>query len=626
MEVAITRFSRYEENLGRLTLLAAEHSEGLDATDELTVTCYEDLIKGEYLVWRDLQGMWHEHIVDTLSRSHDDSGRPITTATCINSVNETWDDYITDKRPRGTVTVALTSILADTRWEVGPCTQLGEHSHTYYHKSVREGIAETVETWGGELLTVIDCDGSRVTRRRLAIVSARGNQSSHKRFTWTKDIISIARDFDGENPKTRIYAYGKGEEIEETGGYGRRIGIEDVNGGIPYVEDAAATAIWGHIGPQGTVIPASGIYISEQCEDPQQLLDEALEYLDRAKEPRVTYTADVIDLYAFGREWEGVGLGDLVTKEFSEDGITLQGRVSKIERDLLTDDTTVTFGTLVDAIATPWHDLQAKVASLSGRSANWDQISVPSSAWLTTFMTQLNAQYDAAGTYHFSSFEQGEIWSNVPLDQDGKPTRSGGWAMNINGLGFRLANSTNADGSWYWRAFGNGNGFTADEFVAGVIRGGSNYWNLNTGDLFFDSGSISTSSGSSYWDLDSGDFVLSDQRQNDPDYFKFADMQISDESGWLNGITSTQTVRGVFLGDIQDPPIYENDNFLALAPNLSDGNSGHEAVLLSRDDLKIMRFGDYSYTSRAGIALGGDGITLNVIGKNWNRFLARRII
>ena len=511
MAIGITRFSRFGANLGRLTLLSARHAEGLDATDELAVTCYEDLNKGEYLVWRDGQGYWHEHIVDVPHRTHDDSGRPTTTATCINSINETWDDYITDKRPRGTVFAALTSIMEGTRWEVGACTQEGENSHTYYHKSVREGITETQSTWGGELVTEIECDGSQVTRRKVSIVAARGNQTSARRFTWTKDLISISRRVDSDNPKTRIYAYGKGEEIEDTGGYGRRIGIEDVNDGLPYVEDADATAIWGHIGPSGTVLPAEGTYVNEQCEDPEQLLQEALDYLETAKEPKVTYQADVIDLAAFGRDWEGVSLGDLVTivdRGFSDDGIRLHGRVSKIERDLLTNDTTVTFGTLVDALASPWQALQAKVASLSGRSLNWDQTSDPSSAWLDLLIAALNAQYDAAGTYRYYSFEQGDIWSNVPLDEDGHATVDGGWAMNINGMGFRLANTLNPDGSWAWRAFGNGNGFTADLINAGVIRGGNNYWNLNTGDMLFTQGGIRSGDGSNYWNLTTGELRI----------------------------------------------------------------------------------------------------------------------
>ena len=488
-----TRFSRFGVNLGRLHVTAATHSEGLDGTDSLQITCYEDLNKNDYIVWQDRRSAWHEHIVDEATRTHDSGGAPQTVATCINSINETWDDFVVDLRPRGGVQTALTSILTPTRWTAGTCTQTGEASHTFYHKSVRECLQELVETWGGELDTVITCDGSKVTGRTVRILSARGNQLSAKRFTWSKDLISIARTVGTENPKSRIYAYGKGEEAE-AGGYGRRIGIDDVNDGLPYVEDADATQLWGHPMVGGTIAPACGIFIDEECDDPEVLLSEALQALDAAKVPTVSYTADVIDLVSFGRDWEDVSLGDLVTiidKGFSDDGIRLRGRISRLDRDLFTYDTTVTFGNLVDALANPWQSMQEKLEKLSQRSANWDLAGEAGLNWLDVLISSLNAKYNQVGTYHYSSFEQGEIWSSVPLDQNGHATQSGGWAMNINGLGFRLAAGLNADGSWNWRTFGDGTGFTADEITAGILHsaGWNTYINLTTGEALISAAS-----------------------------------------------------------------------------------------------------------------------------------------
>lgn len=93
-KVNFTRFSRFGVNLGRLTYTAATHEDATDGTDELKIRCDEDLGKGEYLVWVDRQGVVHEHIVDEIERLHDDSGKPYTSVTCINSINETWDDTL----------------------------------------------------------------------------------------------------------------------------------------------------------------------------------------------------------------------------------------------------------------------------------------------------------------------------------------------------------------------------------------------------------------------------------------------------------------------------------------------------------------------------------------------------
>lgn len=492
MALIITRFTRFGANLGTLHVTDARHVEDLDGTDELTVTCKEDLSKGDYLVWRDQQGNWREHIVDVPERWRDEDGTVYTTALCINSIAETWDDWVDEVRPNGSAQVAMERVLASSRWSAGTCTQTGTAHRTFYHKSVRESLQGIVETWGGELETTITSDGTKVTGRSAAIVAARGNQSSAKRFTYTKDLLSIHRRVNSDNPKTRIYAYGRGEELDESGAYGRRIGIADVNGGIPYVEDTAASAIWGRYDANGNLMPAIGVFIDEQCEDPATLKEEAIAYLQRVKEPSVTYEADVIDLAAFGREWEEVALGDTVTivdKRFSDDGLRLHGRISRLERDLLTNDTSVTFGTLTDVLAGSWASMREQVGYLTERTAGVENVVNPSSGWLDQLISSLNSQYNAAGTYHYSSFEQGEIWSSVPLDENGHATQSGGWAININGMGFRLASSLNADGSWNWRTFGTGEGFTADEITAGVIRGGQSYWNLNTGDFVISSSS-----------------------------------------------------------------------------------------------------------------------------------------
>lgn len=472
--IGFTRFDRWGENLGRLTVSAATHADALDGTDELSITCAEDLAKGDRIVWIDFQGVCHEHIVDSVERTHDDSDSPATKATCINSINETWDDWIDDKRPSGGVSAALASIIVGTRWEVGTCDQDGSASRTFYHESVREGLAGVIETWGGELETLIVHDGSGIVSRRVGVRAKRGDQGSAKRFTWTKDLLSVKRSVASDNPKTRIYGYGKGVETEG-GGYGRRLTFGDINGGKNYVEDAEATAIWGHPDGEGGTLPAVASYVNEQCEDAEQLLRETKDHLEQAKEPKVTYTASVIDLYAFGRSWEGVGVGDavaIIDKGFSEDGVRLHGRVSQIERDLLTGDATVKFGTLTDAMADMWQGVSSALSGNSQQNAIYDAAAGTSVSWLNRLQAALNAQFNAVGTYKVETFELGTMWSNVPLDQEtGLPVKaaSGMWAVNVNGMGLRLARSLTSGGEWDWRTFLTGGGVSADCINSGSI-------------------------------------------------------------------------------------------------------------------------------------------------------------
>lgn len=497
-KVNFTRFSHFGANLGRLTYTAATHEEATDGTDELKITCDEDLNKGERLIWADRQGVVHEHIVDEIERMHDDSGKPYTSVTCINSINETWDDYIEDKRPSGSVAVALASILAGTRWEVGTCNQPGSASHTFYHISVREGLSDLLKTWGGELETVIETDGVQVTHRYVRVVATRGNQQSPKRFTWTKDLIRIKRKTGSANPKTRVYGYGKGVETD-TGGYGRRLTFGEINGGKDYVEDATATEVWGHPDGSGGVAPAVDVYVNEQCEDAAQLLAETRDYLETVKAPTVSYEASVLDLFAFGRNWEGVAVGDcvaIIDKGFSDTGIRLKGRVSKLSRDLVTGDATVTFGNLTDDLADIFQAMAQQLKSGSNQRANYDAAAGTSASWLNQLMAALNKAFNAVGTYKVETFELGTVWSNVPIDQEtGVPLKatSGMWAVNINGMGIRLAASLTSDGQWNWRTFITGAQVSADCINAGTMRAdriraglltdevGANYWSLTSG-------------------------------------------------------------------------------------------------------------------------------------------------
>lgn len=486
---SFTLLDRWGNFIGRLSgVTSAVHTEALDGTDELTITCDDDLTKGERIVWFDNRGDAHEHIVDEPQRTHDEQVAPVTTATCINSISSTWDDYVEDKRPSGNARTALDAIIAGTMWTAGSCDVQGNASHTFYHISVREALTELCDTWGGELETTITVSGAAVTERIVRIRALRGNQASPKRFTWTKDIKKISRKVPSDGPKSRIYGYGKGVETE-SGGYGRRLEISEANGGIPYVEDTAATAIWGHPDGKGGIAPAVGTFVDEQCDDAATLLAETKAYLDSVKEAKASYTADVIDLEAFGRDWEGVGIGDsvaIIDKEFSPEGIRIKGRVSQIKRDLLANEAQVTFGNLTDAMADMWQSVSQQLSGQSQRSASYDAAAGQSEGWLKQLQNSLNEQFNKAGSYKVETFELGSIWSNVPLDATtGKPQKrvADMWAININGKGFRIADGLTSSGEWAWSTFGTGAGFTADCIRAGVIMGGASYWDLDSGNV-----------------------------------------------------------------------------------------------------------------------------------------------
>ena len=568
-KVDFTRFSRFGVNLGRLTYTAATHDEATDGTDELKITCDEDLTKGERLVWLDRQGVVYEHIVDEIERLHDADGKPYTSVTCINSINETWDDYIEDKRPSGSAAVALASILAGTRWEVGNCDQPGSASHTFYHISVREGLSDLLKTWGGELETVIETDGVQITHRYVRVVATRGNQQSPKRFTWTKDLISIKRKTGSANPKTRVYGYGKGVETD-SGGYGRRLTFGDINGGKDYVEDTSATEVWGHPDGSGGIAPAVDVYINEQCEDSAQLLAETRDYLETVKAPTVSYEASVLDLFAFGRDWEGVAVGDcvaIIDKGFSDAGIRLKGRVSKLSRDLVTGDASVTFGNLTDDLADIFQAMTQQLKSGSNQRANYDAAAGTSVSWLNQLMAALNKAFNAVGTYKVETFELGVIYSNVPLDAEtGVPLKatSGMWAVNINGMGIRLAASLTSDGQWNWRTFITGAQVSADCINAGTMRADR-----------IRAGLLTDEKGKNFWDFDTGEFQLSP-----------GDVNYGDNGWTLEGVVNDLDNRASNnASDIKSLGTATGDALKELTDNLGETDKSLSELKTSINDL-----------------------------------------
>lgn len=618
--IGFTRFSRWGNNLGRLTVSAATHTDALDGTDELNITCAEDLVKGDRIVWIDLQGVCHEHIVDTIDRVHDDDGAPETQAICINSVNETWDDWLDDKRPSGSVAVALASILADTRWEVGTCDQGGSASRTFYHESVREGLAGIIETWGGELETLIVHDGASIVSRRVGVRAKRGNQSSAKRFTWTKDLVSVKRSVASDNPKTRVYGYGKGVETEG-GGYGRRLTFGDINDGKDYVEDADATTVWGHPDGEGGILPAVASYVNEQCEDAAQLLKETKDYLEQVKEPKVTYTASVIDLYAFGRSWEGVGVGDdvaIIDKGFSADGVRLHGRVSQIERDLLTGDATVTFGTLTDNMADMWQSVSSALKSNSQQNAIYDAAAGTSVSWLQQLQAALNAQFNAVGTYKVETFELGTMWSNVPIDAEtGLPVKatSGMWAVNINGMGMRLAANLTSDGQWDWRTFLTGAMVSADAINTGTMRAER-----------VRAGLLTDEKGKNRWDLTSGEFSLSASAEvGGKTVQKIADDAASSavdsqtQLDVFNKLTNNGQTQGIYLSNGK---LYINGSYIkagTISGNYIKGGTIEGAVYKYGDDTAYTKATrGYFFTTDGDDAIRISGSVIDVGKKGSN--------
>lgn len=466
-----SRHDAYVGTIGARQLLSFIWTDCLNGEDTVDITTTYPLKEGYRLVWQDLNGEPHEHVCQDPNGASA-AGLPIYSDTALNSICELFGDYIEDKRPYGySFQRALEVCLEPTRWEVGTVDQPGTVSGglTFYHTDCRSALNSILEC-GGELQTSITVGADGVTHRRVSILKHRGEANGHRRFSYGKDINSITRT-EHWGAITACYGYGKGVETD-SGGYGRKLTFGEINNGKDYVEDAEALKLYGRPDGKGGLKHVFGKYENSSCEDAHQLKDETQDYLDQHKTPGVTYEADVVDLVAMGRPWEGVGVGDdtqMVDSSF-EPTLRCQGRVTKLVSDLLAKTQSVTLGNVTESIADILQQQQQQISNLQNQSGSWDAVAGTTPAFLQQLIDSLNEQFNMNGmSYMHVSYQNGFIFSSVPLDEDGRPTATGGTAMQLCSLGFRIAAGTKADGSYDWRTFGTGNGFVADWITTGTL-------------------------------------------------------------------------------------------------------------------------------------------------------------
>lgn len=528
----------YVATIGPEELLALTHTDELNGEDSVDITTTFALKQGYRLVWVDRLGEVHEHVCQDPKGLHA-GGETVYTDTAINSICETYGDYIEDKRPYGYGFLqALNVCLEPTRWTAGTVDQPGtvDKGLIFYHTNSRESLKSILEC-GGELETEIAVSGGKVSSRKVGVRSHRGAKGGHRRFTYTKDLASVSRT-EHYGAITACYGYGKGIETD-TGGYGRKLTFGEINNGKNYVEDATALKLYGRPDGRGGHAHVFGQYENSNCEDAATLLAETRAYLDSHKEPGMTYEADAVDLVQFGRDWEGVAVGDdvqIVDMCFSP-ALRCEGRVTKLVTDELGGAMRVTLGNITETMTDMWLSQQKQVSSLSKRSSSWDVAASTPPSYLQQVMDAMNAQFNMSGSsYTFTSFEQGTIYASVPMDANGRSTTGKGSAMQLCSQGFRIASGCKADGSWDWRTFGTGKGFTADLITAGTLtadliragtmqdRSGKNYWNLDESEVHLGPGAK----------LDGKDIATADAviASVDVEYAQGASRTVAPQDGW----------------------------------------------------------------------------------------------
>ena len=457
----------------------------LNGINSLEFETDKKIEKGNRLVFKDYQGIWNEYIVQEVEILHE--GLKIEYSVfCEQSINELFGHFISDLKPRQTKATAIVDkVLQDTRFSVGHIDDLGLRSFNLYHIDAKSALWKIIDIYDCDIDVSIDVKDSKVVGRYINLYKHKGSFEG-KRYTYKKDIKSIKKTIDYTNIATKLYGYGKGEEIvdedgKSTGGYGRKINFSEINDGKPYITNEEARLKYG-VGKEKRHI--EGIFEDGDCEDKKELLELTKKELEKRSKPQISYELKVEDLSKYpGFEFEGVGLGDDVIVKDKELDLAVYTRIIKIiDSPFDNSDTEITLGNYIKDISNKFLEYENLRKSIESRNKSIgeeiDKLAKSTEqGFLKSLVDRLNTELNATGGYVY--FEQGKgiIILNAP--KEGNPTQ----AITLKGGTIAIANKKKANGDWDWTTFGTGNGFTASVLTAGILKGGKVRWNLEDGTL-----------------------------------------------------------------------------------------------------------------------------------------------
>ena len=498
-------YSRLGAPLGELAeadVFEAVLREEINGEHSLEITTTRVLEKGIRLLYEDGRSKWREFAVAGVDAEHASGNRAIGTYYCVWSMQEDLQGVTVSVMPgvqtSATAGAALTALLStQSRWAKGTVTQTTSGGASMYDRSAWEALSTLVEVWGGEVDATISVDAIEgVTGRAVDLYSAQGDQTAKRRFDFSADLQSVKRVLADDPLFCRISPRGKGEQTD-AGGYGRKITIESVNGGIDWLEYAPMVDAAKLPDGEGGYEYPTLIVENSDCETPADLKTWAQSVLADYCTPKVTYEIDVLQAGAEGVDVTGVSLGDavqVVDRKFGGAGIRVEGRVRSMVTDLLNErDVSIVIGDAVESVSSKFASVDKTLAVMGN-----DLTTMSTAQYIDNLLSRINTEINATGGYTYITEGHG-IRTYDTAVTDPLVGSEASQVVEIKGGSIRIANSKTAQGEWEWKTV-----FTSGHISADLVTA-----------VNVTAGYIGAANGLSYWDLDngqmriSGDFVLS---------------------------------------------------------------------------------------------------------------------
>lgn len=316
-------------------------------------------------------------------------------------------------------------------WSVTDFDVSVSKTYNFYNVTPLEARQILVETFGFEFDYWLDFDGKKVTNRHVAVKEKIGEQTN-KRYTYGHNVLNIRAEQDYSEIYTAVIGRGKGEEIEETGGYGRRIEYTDVvwttpskplnkPAGTRVLEDPNATQLFGYK-ENGVVKPRVKVEVFSDIESPTELIQASYEWLMDNNVPKAVFSLKVAD-------GDGLNLGDEVYVIYRDIDLVKSARVEKVIDDLVSGNRDVEFGD------TAYFDTDRR---LSGMQSELKQYRSDQGGAIYNLKKEFDRRFVEQVEAFRAEFEQAkiDIFAEIEADRENMQnlldTKSAEWTENFN--------------------------------------------------------------------------------------------------------------------------------------------------------------------------------------------------
>lgn len=213
--------------------------------------------------------------------------------------------------------------------------------------------------------------------------------------------------------------------------------------------------------------------------DEDRLYNDAMDNLREVSKPEITYSFTYIDLFEAEPQlddlvdvpWPDIQITDIAHLTDPDMTVNVWGYIDRINKCFDKPwETTIEINTRLSTIGQhEFSDVLTRIANVAKEMKANQPIYAKASS-LNSNGTIPSANLEGTIALHKTALLSDA--SNWYTDENGNmvfESADGQSAMLLGGRGFGLARSKDKDGDWEWRAFGDGQGFTADEITVGTL-------------------------------------------------------------------------------------------------------------------------------------------------------------